>query len=154
MLRQLRKHDAHRVLKTWVNSWATSTRFHSSVKLPCLFGCEGQEDRLNHYVMCPNLFFLLGQLIPSPSAPLERIGLVHPTKDRLLAAACTFSAYHAVKRSCTVRALTELLLSAVAISVWRSTAPLLFACGYTFLGTEFVRTRLSSPTGLVCRLFI
>ena len=38
MLRSLRKHDAMRVLKTWVNSWSTSRRFHECIRYPCVFG--------------------------------------------------------------------------------------------------------------------
>ena len=46
-LRQLRKHDAMRVIKTWVNSWATSYRLHEPVLLPCLFGCVNASDQTN-----------------------------------------------------------------------------------------------------------
>ena len=107
ILRTLRKHDAHRVLKTWVNSWATSTRFHSDIRLPCLFGCSGEEDRMSHYCMCPRLYYLMRLMITSPACPLERLGLISSSKDTLLAVACTFSAYHAVKRSNIVRNLPE-----------------------------------------------
>ena len=46
----LRKHDSRRVLKTWVNSWATSRRYHEAVQLPCLFGCKDGVDKQSHYL--------------------------------------------------------------------------------------------------------
>ena len=107
ILRSLRKHDAHRVLKTWVNSWATSTRFHSDVRLPCLFGCPGHEDRLSHYCMCPNLYGIVRLLCTTSACPLERLGLVNPSKESLLTVACVFSAYHAVKRSALVSNMSQ-----------------------------------------------
>ncbi len=53
VLRTLRPRDAMRVLKTWIHSWAASDRFHENPRLPCLFGCEGQLDKLAHYLLCP-----------------------------------------------------------------------------------------------------
>ncbi len=78
LLKRLRKHDVMRVVKTWVNSWATSDRYHEAVRLPCLFGCR-KLDKLPHYVFCPILFFLVSKILPVPAQPLERIGLVNPT---------------------------------------------------------------------------
>ncbi len=48
LLKKFRAHDAMRVIKSWVNSWATSDRYHEPVILPCLFGCVGAVDILDH----------------------------------------------------------------------------------------------------------
>ena len=40
IMRKFRNHDAMKIVKTWVNSWATSRRYHEPVILPCLFGQE------------------------------------------------------------------------------------------------------------------
>ncbi len=102
LLKQLRKHDAMRVIKTWVNSWATSYRMHEPVLLPCLFGCANASDQLSHYVMCPILFALQTLLIPdAPQNPLERIGLINISQRTALAVSCTFAGYHAIRRSLT-----------------------------------------------------
>ncbi len=96
-LRTLRKHDA--VLKTWVNSWATSDRYKESLRLPCIFGCSEAIDRMDHYVMCPFLFLLLRNFCPqTPSCPVERLGLINPTRETLLTISCAFAGYHAVRR--------------------------------------------------------
>ena len=92
-------HEAMRVFKTWVNSWHTSDRYHESVRLPCLFGCAGSVDKLAHYVMCPYLFDLIKRFYPLASpCPVERLGLVNPSRDTFLCMACTFGGYHAVRR--------------------------------------------------------
>ena len=102
ILASTRMHDAMRVLKTWVNSWATSHRSHESVQHRCLFGCDDARDSMNHYVMCPILFAITRQLVPAtPACPLKRIGLIDPSKESILCVACAFSGYHAVKRACS-----------------------------------------------------
>ena len=63
--RSLRMHDAHRLFKTWVNSWSTSYRFDETPKLQCLFGCQDQKDELKHYLVCPILFALQVQMFDS-----------------------------------------------------------------------------------------
>ena len=89
-----------RVVKTWVNSWATSDRFHEAVHLPCLFGYEAAKDKTSHYVMCPILCHLLTQFRSGvPDCPLKRIGLVDPTRQSLLTLACAFAGYHATRRA-------------------------------------------------------
>ena len=98
LLRGLRAHDAIRVLRTWVNAWCTSTRFHEEMRLPCLFGCFAEEDRQSHYSMCPHLFAIQRHLYPpTHSDPLIRIGLVDTSVDNLKLVACTYSAYHSLK---------------------------------------------------------
>lgn len=64
--------------------------------------------------MCPNLFFLTDQLVPSPALPLERIGFCYTTRDRLIIVACQFAAYHAVMRSTLRFSLPRLDLDSTA----------------------------------------
>ncbi len=96
-----RKHEAMRVIKTWVNSWGTSYRMHEDVLFSCLFGCQDAEDSMIHYVQCPFWLMLLTHLLrdPPPSPmPLVRLGVVDPTDSTLKALACSFAGYHAIKR--------------------------------------------------------
>ena len=125
MLRKIRKHDACRVVKTWVNSWATSTRYHEATIFPCLFGCSCGEDRQSHYAQCPLLYTILLQLRPHDisACPLTRLGLVSPSRDALLTVSCVFAGYHAIKRSSFVSGLTCLPLS----NQQRAYAHILFA---------------------------
>ena len=70
LLKNYRMHDAMRVVKTWTNSWATSDRYQEPEVLPCLFGCTGEEDVLEHYLVCPILSLVLRTLRPStPPSP-------------------------------------------------------------------------------------
>ena len=100
LLANCRKHEATRVIKTWVNSWATSSRFHEPIIYPCLLGCQDGVDRLSHYVQCPFMLHLQIKILTNPPSPLPltRIGLVDPSRDSLLSVACCFAGYHAVKR--------------------------------------------------------
>jgi len=99
-LKRLRKHDAMCVVKTWVNSWATSARYHEDILLPCLLGCQEGCDSQKHYANCINIQIILEEmLLQPPRTPLERMGLQSAARNSMLACAAVFSAYHAVKRS-------------------------------------------------------
>ena len=86
-------------VKTWSNGWATSSRYHEGVILPCMFGCKSCIDNLQHYLQCPHLFalwsFLAGDI---SSDPLVRWGLIEPESNDFLQIACVFSGYHAIRR--------------------------------------------------------
>ena len=56
---------ATQVLKTWINSWATSHRFHERIRLPCLLGC-GSDDSLHHYLRCQRLWDLIAEVLHEP----------------------------------------------------------------------------------------
>jgi len=100
VMRNIRKHDALCVIKTWVNSWCTSYRYQEKPPLPCLLGCQLGKDDLSHYVDCIQIQLALDDLILSPpSNPLERIGLQNISRDSILTASAVFSGYHAIKRS-------------------------------------------------------
>ena len=43
-------------LKTLCNGWCTSYRMHEPIKLTCVFGCSGEKDNLQHYLLCRNLW--------------------------------------------------------------------------------------------------
>ena len=91
-----------RVLKCWCNAWATSRRYRNSEEklLPCLFGCNGCTDELEHYLKCPHLYSLWSFLAVSVSEdPLVRWGLIDPNPSIFKHIACIFSGYHAVRRA-------------------------------------------------------
>ena len=70
------------MLKCWCNGWATSRRYPNSEEklLPCLFGCNGCKDELEHYFTCPHLFSLWSFLADSASEdPSVRWGMIYPT---------------------------------------------------------------------------
>ena len=88
-------------------------------------GCACGEDRQSHYAQCPFLYSLFLQLRPhnTPSCPVKRLGLVSPDREVLLAISCTFSGYHAIKRSNFVVGLSHMPLDPSQ----RSAAHILFA---------------------------
>ena len=49
-------------------------------------------------MVCPILQKVTQNVLQAPDCPLERLGLSQPSRNSLLSVACTFSAYHAVKR--------------------------------------------------------
>ena len=64
----------------------------------CLLGCTGEPDSLAHYLMCPRFFACMRFVVPRTSDdPLIRCGLCAPSKESLMATACMFYAYHALK---------------------------------------------------------
>ena len=46
------------LIRTWSNGWFTSIRMHESIALPCIFGCDA-EDNLHHYLKCDILWTLI-----------------------------------------------------------------------------------------------
>jgi hypothetical protein len=88
-----------KVLKCWINGWATSTRYHEDYVLPCLFGCHACSDSMRHYLLCPHLFALWVFLAGGASAdPLVRWGLIYPTRIDMIYVSCIFSGYHAIRQ--------------------------------------------------------
>ena len=100
------------VIKTWANVWTTSTRMHEPIPLPCIFGCEGCSDTLNHYLTCDILwtaviscsFGRTELLRPSPFITLGLDG----SFERLQMLAIAFSSYHALKMSHHAELITSL----------------------------------------------
>ena len=88
------------LIKTWLNGWVTSHRMTEPVLLDCLLGCPGASDTLSHYLICPRVFAAAKFVVQDTSDdPLIRCGLCDPSKGTHLIAACTFTAYHALKAS-------------------------------------------------------
>ena len=98
-LKKCRVADAVKIIKTWSNGWATSSRYHEGLVLPCLFGCNSCSDSLEHYLHCTHLLAMWRFLAGNVSAdPLKRWGLIAPGLNDFLRIACVFSGYHAVRR--------------------------------------------------------
>ena len=86
------------VVRTLVNSWVTTHRFHSEVRFSCLFGCGSIQplvgnrpaDSLSHYLACPTLWRIVeaASLRPSGLGPADRLGITDSAPDlRLIAVA-------------------------------------------------------------------
>ena len=90
---------AMKVIKTWLNGWATSHRMHEDNVLCCLLGCgDGSLDSLTHYIHCPHMLAFQKFLFENISAdPLIRFGIKHAEVTTLMILSCLFSAYHALK---------------------------------------------------------
>jgi hypothetical protein len=93
------------VVKTWVDSWATSTRYHDELCSSCVFGCYRERDHICHYALCPRLWTEVYEATRSPDeAPVEeRLLLSSPSARRAVELAVAFSTYHAVKLGYTAR---------------------------------------------------
>ena len=97
-LRKLGGSASMKVIKTWLNGWATSTRMHEDKDLGCLLGCCNQSDSLKHYIHCPRLFALQKFLFQDISEePRIRFGIKDPSISFFKIIGFTFSAYHALK---------------------------------------------------------
>jgi hypothetical protein len=110
LLSHLPQTDKLKVIKTWLNGWATSARMHEDPILPCLLGCPGCYDSLNHYLQCPHLYTLCAYFFNASQMPFIRIGIMEPELKNLKILACVFSAYHALKgqvRSGLINARTD-----------------------------------------------
>ncbi len=87
-----------KVVKTWLNGWATSHRFHEDEIHDCLLGCKGEKDSLTHYVNCPHIYAMLRFLFVDISEdPSVRMEIKAPEIFSFKVISCLFSAYHALK---------------------------------------------------------
>ena len=98
-MRKLRKHEAMQVIKTWVNSWSTSYRYHEVVLHTCLLGCPGEKDELLHYVNCPHIWNVARNAFPHLKfdSTLDRLCIEDPCTESLRVLAATFPSYHSIK---------------------------------------------------------
>ena len=94
------------VLKTWINSWATSSRTKSSQELeavlPCIFGCDDEIDCLSHYLVCQPFWTLIGSALNLPLSfidvdPVHKLNWVEPTIARAQLLAVAFHCYNAFR---------------------------------------------------------
>lgn len=94
-------------LRTLLNSWATSWRYHENVQLSCVFGCGSVRplpagllppDSLQHYLSCPILWRILESLLhsPLPTRPSHRLCLTGHFRD-CKCIALAHSVYHGIK---------------------------------------------------------
>jgi len=98
ILSKIGGHISLKVVKTWLNGWATSHRMHEDIVLKCLLGCNAADDSLSHYVFCPHMYAFQRYLFAGVSEdPLIRIGIKSPEIFSLKVTSCLFSAYHALK---------------------------------------------------------
>eukprot|EP00973_Karenia_brevis_P039409 5441033-Karenia_brevis.AAC.1 len=58
------------IIRTWANGWTTSHRMHEPRLLPCLFGCPGQQDCLQHYLQCERAWRALKTALRTLSLPV------------------------------------------------------------------------------------
>ena len=87
-----------KVVKSWLHGWATTHRIKGELRHSCLVGCSDGVDSMSHYLQCPRIYACCRFVCAdSPPCPLERFGLLLPSKRNLLLLACTFEAYHALK---------------------------------------------------------
>ena len=90
------------IIKSWCNSWYTSSRLHESTILPCIFGCEGQDDDLAHYLVCSPFWTVLSSIVRPPECqiqecPTSRMNLVSPSVFKAKVMAVAFHCYHGLK---------------------------------------------------------
>jgi len=102
-LRKLGPRVSMAVVKTWANAWTTSRRMHEALLLPCIFGCPGCEDNLDHYLCCDPLWtavisasFRKTELLRSGLFAKLGLGGSHAWLQMM---AIAFSCYHAIKLS-------------------------------------------------------
>ena len=97
-----RKGHSLMFVKTIVNSWSTSHRYHETVRLPCIFGCEGCQDCLEHYLSCDILWTAACSALGLNSEWLnlnfpQRIGYPCPNNIHIYLNAVMFKTYHCLR---------------------------------------------------------
>ena len=97
-----RKGHSLMFVKTIVNSWSTSHRYHETVRLPCIFGCEGCQDCLEHYLSCDILWTAACSALGLNSVWLnlkfpQRIGYPCPNNIHIYLNAVMFKPYHCLR---------------------------------------------------------
>ena len=96
------------LLRTWSNGWFTTHRTQAKnnggIKLPCIFGCDDEEDSLHHYICCELLWTLIisctfnqTSLLHLPAA--NKICLVNPNSVNISLWVMASQVYHAVRNT-------------------------------------------------------
>ena len=85
-------------IKTLIGGWTTSIRMHESERLPCIFGCIGVQDELQHYLSCGRLRRAVRHAthLTPPSSPIEFRGF----KNKVSSVCClyvAFNTYHSTR---------------------------------------------------------
>ena len=122
LLEKTKGHIATKVLKSWLNGWATSERMHEDIALRCVLGCSDAPDSLSHYVVCPHMFAFQKFIFDGISDdPLIRFGIKSPCISSFKVISCLFSAYHTVKaavRSGTINVHEETVTGPTLRVIW------------------------------------
>jgi len=101
-LKHLKGQVALSAVKTLLNGWTTSARFHEPVVLSCVLGCtEAGSDNLMHYMRCSRMRrLLIGATQRVPCRAMKyRLGLVaQPAQlDNIRLLAVMFDIYHTLR---------------------------------------------------------
>ena len=99
VLPHVKQHVSTCLLKTCVGGWTTSFRRHEVDKLPCIFGCRGEQDTLAHYLLCTPLWQIAGSAlgVGVQITISERLCMLAPSGDRVELLALCFQVYHFTK---------------------------------------------------------
>ena len=89
-------------VKTTVNSWSTSNRYHEKARLPCIFGCEGSKDTLVHYLHCDILWTIACTALALDKDWLDisfpqRFGYPNPNITHINLNTVMFKTYHCLR---------------------------------------------------------
>jgi hypothetical protein len=89
---------ASNVVKTWLNAWCTSDRFHETSRQSCIFGCSF-PDKLDHYLVCPAMRVALANVSLGAlgSSPLQLLALADAVCINLKLLSISFSLYHTLR---------------------------------------------------------
>ena len=70
------------VIKSWLNGWSTSSRFHEETIQVCLWGCRDEVDAMRHYVLCPRMWLSIEAAVGErvTTDPLERLAIANPNQ--------------------------------------------------------------------------
>ena len=102
-LNKLGIRTATALIKTWSNTWATSSRMHEDRRMSCIFGCQA-DDALEHYLVCDPLWtavisntFKRVELLYAD--PFTKLGMCENSSEWCQMMSVAFSCYHALKFS-------------------------------------------------------
>jgi hypothetical protein len=92
-------HAAVVVLRTWANSWTTSTRYHDRKTKYCCSGCPAELDDLAHYLVCQRLWHTVTVATQTPCSDdvLEKLCIRSPSRSNLLNLLVASGTYHTFK---------------------------------------------------------
>ena len=92
------------LLPSWSNGWLTIVRMHNESIMPCIFGCDGGEDSLHHYLRCEVLWTLAyirskaTSIISRSQSPEERFCICTIIPQSVLRLYSAYSTYHALRK--------------------------------------------------------
>ena len=96
------------LIRTWSNGWFTSYRTQAKttggIKLPCIFGCDHEEDSLHHYLQCDPLWTIVvsstcSQVDVLKWSPPQKACLVDPSPQSFALCMIAFQVYHAMRNT-------------------------------------------------------